>query len=475
MVLTLDPYLTMRKDGDRVIVYPNIYAQFGRSFDFAWRIIHPRAAIIISLFDGVRDQEEVAGIWSNLNGFDNETGMTHVQKTLEDYSDILFESENKPEGFQPVNPEDIVVDMNKFDLRTDRLHLPNSMLYLPTMLCSHRCRYCYADYQSARDPNELTPKELEIILDQCVEMKFAEVTVSGGDPFLRKDAYEIIGLLFSRGFKFDVPTKSPLSKKNIRRLKDLGVDRLQISLDSPFDAGAVETLTGKKDYFKSVMRTLKTLGEADFKVGITSVITSLTIDDVPRMVEYYGGLGFINRVSFAQVGASIYREFPELYPPEEKYLLIKKEVQDLKPKYPHMALKCDYLRDAYYMSDEERGDFFEKRPVCSGGRWAFVLLPDGRVTLCEELYYIPEFIVGDLRKQTIEEMWHSPEMLRVMEPEREDFAGSPCYDCDEFLKCHTTKGRCWKRAYKAFKDRGNAAYWPDPYCTRAPKLERRLS
>lgn len=34
-------------------------------------------------------------------------------------------------------------------------------------------------------------------------------------------------------------------------------------------------------------------------------------------------------------------------------------------------------------------------------------MPDGKVTICEELYWHPHFIIGDLKKQTLKEIWNS--------------------------------------------------------------------
>lgn len=36
------------------------------------------------------------------------------------------------------------------------------------------------------------------------------------------------------------------------------------------------------------------------------------------------------------------------------------------------------------------------------------VLPDGKVTLCEQLYWHPQFILGDLKEQTLAEIWQSP-------------------------------------------------------------------
>jgi len=465
----------MRKDGNRVIVYPNIYAQFNRSFNFAWRIVHPRAALVISMFDGQRTKDDVVEIWKSLNGYGDGTAKVEVEKVLKDYEDIMYESKTLPKEYRSLNPEELVCNMANLDYSVSRLNIPYSVLYMPTMHCGHSCRYCYADIQRKPDPNELSLAELERIMDEIEKIKCAEVSISGGDPFLRKDIYEVLDLIFSRGFTSDVPTKSPLTEKQIQKLVDIGIKRIQISLDSPFDAEVVEFLTGRKDYFHKVRNTLMMLGEAGFEVGITCVVVDQTIDSIPRQAEFYADLGFVNRVSFSQVGASIYRKFPELYSSTEKLEKMDEEIQNLNGRYSHIFLKSSYLKDPYFMTNEERAEFFKTRPTCSGGKWAFTILPDGKVTLCEELYYHPAFIVGDLKEQTIREMWHSPEMLKVVEPDQDEFAGSPCYNCDMFYECHTGKGRCWKRALKAFGDRPNAPYWPDPYCPKAPRINERLS
>ncbi len=48
------------------------------------------------------------------------------------------------------------------------------------------------------------------------------------------------------------------------------------------------------------------------------------------------------------------------------------------------------------------------KPRCSANFYAFVILRDGKVTICEELYLHPKFIIGDLKKQSIMEVRQHP-------------------------------------------------------------------
>jgi radical SAM protein with 4Fe4S-binding SPASM domain len=223
------------------------------------------------------------------------------------------------------------------------------------------------------------------------------------------------------------------------------------------------------------MDTLKRLGEADFKVGVTCVVTARNIDQVVDMAHYYADLGYISRVSFSQMAASRFRYEPELFAPDEQLRALEKTMHQIRSQYDHISINYTYIEDCTFMDQDGRRAFHSDRPTCSGGKWSFTLLPDGKVTLCEQLYYHEHFLVGDLRKQSIEEMWHSPEMMKVVRPDQSEFTGSPCHTCKDFRACHDGRGRCWTRALKAYADKSKPELWPDPYCPIAPETERRLS
>jgi radical SAM protein with 4Fe4S-binding SPASM domain len=147
-------------------------------------------------------------------------------------------------------------------------------------------------------------------------------------------------------------------------------------------------------------------------------------------------------------------------------------VEGLKNQYSHMSISCDYLKDATLMSRSEKKSWFQNRPYCSGGHWAMVVLPDGQCTVCEELYYNPTFLIGDLKKESILEVWNGEKLKTLIYPRREEFRGSPCFACKDFESCHANKGRCWKRALKAHSRKKNAEHWPDPYCPSSVREER---
>ncbi|ALS10062.1 hypothetical protein ABE82_26235 (plasmid) [Paenibacillus peoriae] len=123
--------------------------------------------------------------------------------------------------------------------------------------------------------------------------------------------------------------------------------------------------------------------------------------------------------------------------------------------------------DNPYAGDESlRKKNFWERAYCTANRRGVVVLPDGKVTICEELYNHEHFIIGDLTKQTLLEVWNSPKALELAYPQQAAVSNGPCHDCSDFQRCHEGLGRCVREALKAYGY--DQHYAPDPRCPRAP-------
>ena len=101
----------------------------------------------------------------------------------------------------------------------------------------------------------------------------------------------------------------------------------------------------------------------------------------------------------------------------------------------------------------------------------FFTLPDGKVTICEQMYWHPFFILGDLSKQSIMEMWSSEKALDLWNFSREEVKdSSPCKTCADFEICRRGRGNCWRYAIAAY---GEENYdYPAPNCPLAPEVTR---
>lgn len=129
--------------------------------------------------------------------------------------------------------------------------------------------------------------------------------------------------------------------------------------------------------------------------------------------------------------------------------------------------------DKKYFSSEGGSRSF-KGFRCSANYSHMVILPDGKVTICEQLYWNPKFLIGDLLKNSIEDVWNSPKAINLAFPKKEHFSDkSICKGCDIFQECMSFPNRCIADVLKGYGD--DNSDFPDPRCNKAPKIINNLT
>jgi cyclic pyranopterin phosphate synthase len=103
-----------------------------------------------------------------------------------------------------------------------------------TSRCNLRCPYCYGEETRSGPADELKPDEIAEIVSALAELDIQKVRLSGGEPLLRPDLGEIISAVSKiRGIRETVMTTNAQGLTGrLRALKDAGLMRLNISLDS---------------------------------------------------------------------------------------------------------------------------------------------------------------------------------------------------------------------------------------------------
>lgn len=102
-----------------------------------------------------------------------------------------------------------------------------------TEACNLRCRHCYQ--QSVADGRQLSRTDAEKLVHQLADLQVVQVTVSGGEPFLREDLMDILALLKRKRIAVTLQTNAVLlTQQQMDQLQAFfipHVDLVQISLD----------------------------------------------------------------------------------------------------------------------------------------------------------------------------------------------------------------------------------------------------
>lgn len=192
--------------------------------------------------------------------------------------------------------------------------------------CNLNCKHCRVLEKNKKD-QQLTLKEAKELLSQLYYCGITKLNLSGGEPFIRKDIFEI--LEYARKFEDIVITTNCtlLDEAKCQKLSDFSNIRLSISLDGMEQIH--DEFRGKKGTFKKVVDTLPILNKNNIKYSIRYTLSRDTIKDakdVLRLAAENGAQDFNTRRVILTGNAS-----EELLISNEEYKnIIKELIQESK-------------------------------------------------------------------------------------------------------------------------------------------------
>src|SRR5215472_8390091 len=112
----------------------------------------------------------------------------------------------------------LTVEVNS---KARRLGIPLNAHVDITYRCNERCQHCYLDHE---DTGEMSTEEIRNVLGQLAAAGAFFLTISGGEPLLRRDCFEI--LAYARQLSFNVKLKTNallIGQQQAAQLRELGI------------------------------------------------------------------------------------------------------------------------------------------------------------------------------------------------------------------------------------------------------------
>ena len=167
-------------------------------------------------------------------------------------------------------------------------------LYSVTMAVTNRCGYrCWHCYNAGRSQVDMPLEAMKDAAAQLQDLGTVMLTLTGGEPLLRDDLEEIVGLFDDRACVIVGTTGAGLTPERARRLKQRGAFAVGISLDSA-DAEEHDRWRGRAGAFETACKAVRTAGAAGLYPYVISVATR----------EFLEADGFLSFLRFAgEIGA----------------------------------------------------------------------------------------------------------------------------------------------------------------------------
>ena len=329
-----------------------------------------------------------------------------------------------------------------------------------TERCNLRCSHCY---QTGGRTDELSFAEIKEVADEVSDMLDAwsgiydiafspSFTITGGEPFLRQDLFDVLGYLGGRGFELYLLTNGTLvDREKASQLSAAGVKGVQVSIEGPEEIH--DTIRGKGSFLAS-LKGISFLLEAGLTVTLNATLSEMNAGHFPEMVSLASSLG-AQRLGFSRLvpsgrGAGLIEKMMET----DRVRSIYEKIFSLKPDDLEIVTGdpvASQMRDDD--GNEDQGSI--PKGGCAAGLSGLTFLPDGTITPCRRLF-VP---VGNIRRDNLREVWASSDVLNALR-DRSRYKGR-CGSCRRWAVCRG----CRAIAYAWSLSKGSGDFLAeDPQC-----------
>lgn len=362
-------------------------------------------------------------------------------------------------GPQPARARNLI-DLNR--------HVPVHVVWEITLSCNLKCQHC-GSRAGKRRPDELNTAEALSVIDQLAALGTREITLIGGEAYLRRDWLQLVERIAHHGIRCGMQTGArALTRKRLEDGKRAGLFGIGVSLDGMEDLH--DRVRGVKGAWQEGIRAIETANEIGLGASCNTQIGAETIEQLEPLFH-----------KLIQVGASHWQLQITVAmgnAVENDHLLLQPyRILELMPLLARLyteGVSRNFLltfgNNLGYFGPYEHlwrgfGDERLHWSGCAAGQNVIGLEADGTIKGCPSLA-TEGYGGGNVRDATVADLWnHSPELHFGRLRNIESLWGfcRTCYYAD------VCRGGCTWTSDSLFGKPGN-----NPYCHyRALELEKR--
>lgn len=330
-----------------------------------------------------------------------------------------------------------------------------------TLKCNLACQHCGSRAGHTR-ANELSTAEALNLVRQMAEVGITEVTIIGGEAFLRPDWLEIAQAITKAGMLCGMTTGGyGITLETARRMKAAGISVVSVSVDGL--EATHDRLRGRQGSWQWAFKTMSNLKEAGIRFGCNTQINRLSAPEFPRIYEHLRDAGIFawqiqltvpmgNAADNSEILLQPY-ELLDVYP------MIARVAQQAKRE----GVQVQPGNNIGYYGPYERllrgGDAWSFWQGCSAGLSTLGIEADGAIKGCPSLP-TTAYTGGNIRDYSLRTIIEETEELRFNlgagTPKGTEHLWGFCKSCEFAELC---RGGCSWTAHVFFDKRGN-----NPYC-----------
>lgn len=341
------------------------------------------------------------------------------------------------------------------------VHMLKTLFWEATLRCNAKCVFCGSrcgEKKQQAISSEVSSEEICACFKEVSERYNARdimINVTGGEPLLRQDLFDVMGYAHGLGFPWGMVTNGTLiTKETIQKMQESRMRTISISLD-----GLSQThncLRKLEAGFEKVKEAAKHLREADFldEIQITTVVNHENINELEDLFLHVQDMEVDSwRLAVVDPVGRAY---------DNRNLLLSKEELDVYfdffQKHQFNGRTALTTSCSHFLGDKDnlyRSHSFS----CESGKTVASVLANGDIFVCPNVERRPELIQGNIKTDSFCERWEKG-FVWFRKEERQ--SNESCRLCGHWEQCKGDSLHTWdfvnnrpKFCWKYYEDPAN--------------------
>lgn len=298
-------------------------------------------------------------------------------------------------------------------LKAVQLGRPSDVIWNITNRCNLLCDHCYMAADGHAKPEQLSDEEAIRIIDQMVDVELPALFLSGGEPMMRNNFWEILERARAGGIRVVVSTNATMIDRPVaKRLKQAGIDWIATSLYGPPEFH--DAMVGVPGTHDKVVAAIKILREEGVGVALKSAVSRETFEYLPYVLDKAKELdcGLIYLCDLITSGRSEgeddlritsqeWREFAEKIVDDmlDPDVHVEYDIGALPSMIPYLA----QLFEARGVDVTQGMERLEIMSACPVGKGHMNINSEGGIMPCQ---FAQDWTIGNIREMTLTEAVH---------------------------------------------------------------------
>jgi radical SAM protein with 4Fe4S-binding SPASM domain len=312
---------------------------------------------------------------------------------------------------------------NKFSV------FPFYVTFCITSKCNAKCVHCSSGLLNGTK-NDLSTDKILSIIEELSNCGVLQIGLSGGEPLLHPDFKVIAKKIIDLGMVVGIGTNgSFINQETIDLIKEIGIHRVQISLDGNCE-DTHDSFRGVKGLFEKALKAIEDLVKSNIEVKVCMTPTRRNYRELEGLIDRCAQMGVngFNLSQFVPVGMG--SKDLDLESEEWKNILELwyRKSQEYNKKMYFTSHEAQLILIDNSLSDN--GGF----QGCQAGYGVGCIKADGTVIPCVML----DKAVGNIKENTFYDIWTNSDILKQLR-DKSNYK-MPCKDCSFLQKCGGCRG-----------------------------------